>query len=66
MAPFTLHLSYFRGSISAGRMEDEKILNYLSLEELSIYRQQIQYNGDVIIERNRIKDEKGIKKGKKR
>ena len=66
MAPFTLHLSYFHGSFSEGLIEDEKILNHISLEELSIYRQQIQYSGDVTIERNRIKNEKGIKKGKKR
>ena len=48
-------------------MEDEKILNHLSLEELSIRRQQIRYDSwNVTIERNRIKDEKGIKKGKMR
>ena len=67
MAPFTLHLSYFRGSFCGGLIEDDKILNHISLEELSIHRQQIQYDiEDVTIERDRIKDEKGINKGKKR
>ena len=67
MVPFTLHLSRGPFSFSGGPIEIEKILNQLSLEELSIHRQQIRYVlEDVIIERGRIKDENGIKKGKKR
>ena len=63
MVPFTLHLSRFSGR----PIEDEKILNHLSHEELSIHRREILYdNVDVTIERGQIKDENGIKKGKKR
>ena len=65
MVPFTLHLS--RKPFSGGPIEDERILNHLSLEELSIQRREIQYDSeDVTIERDRIKNEKNIiKKGKK-
>ena len=57
MVPFTLHL--LRGPFSGGPIEDEKILNHLSLEELSIQRREIQYDSmDVTIERDRIKNEK--------
>ena len=63
VVPFTLHLS--RGPFSGGLIGDEKILNHISLEELSIHRRQIRYDAlveDVIIERDRIKDEASSKK----
>ena len=54
MVPFTLHLSRFSGR----PIEDEKILNHLSHEELSIHRRKKLIAGaDVIIERDRIKHE---------
>ena len=59
MVPFTLHL--LRGPFSGGPIEDEKIPNHLSLEELSIHWQEKQLNHvDVTIERDRIKDAKSI------
>ena len=65
MVPFTLHLS--RGILSGGPIEDEKILNQLSLEELSIHCQEERYDSwNVTIERDRIKDAKSIiKEGRK-
>ena len=66
MIPFTLHLSRGPFGSFSGRprpIEDEKILNHLSHEELSIHRREIRYNnGNITIERGRIKDENGIKK----
>ena len=65
MVPFRILLS--RGPFFGGPIEDEKILNHLSQEELSIHRREKLFdNVDVTIERGRIKDENGIKKGKKR
>ena len=64
MVPFTLHLFRFSGR----PIEDEKILNHLSHEELSIHCQEQFYRVtvDVTIERDRIKDAKSIiKEGRK-
>ena len=63
MVPFTLRLSHLLG----GPIEDERILNHLSLEELSIHRRKILIGcGDVTIERDRMKDAKSIiKEGRK-
>ena len=65
MVPFRILLS--RGHFFGGLIEDEKILNHLSLEELSIQSRSGSVDVvDVTIERGQIKDENGIKKGKKR
>lgn len=59
MFPFTLDLS--RGPFSGVPIEDEKILNKLSNEELSIHRVNQYGSGHVIIERGRIKSMEKIK-----
>ena len=69
MVPFTLRLSL--EPFSGGPIEDERILNHLSHEELSIHRRKIligerYYSWNVTIERDRMKDAKSIiKEGRK-